>query len=140
MLTTQALWDTGASRSSITPNVVQSLGLIPTTFTDVDHAGGRIENAPVYLVNITLLNRVEVVGVQVTGLQLPPNFDVLIGMDIINTGDFAVTNSGGKTTFSFRVPAKAEIDFVVEDNLANLRSRQPAPSEIKRRQNRRRRK
>lgn len=29
-------------------------------------------------------------------------------MDIINKGDFAVTNYGGKTMFSFRFPACAE--------------------------------
>ena len=67
----QALWDTGANRSSITAEVVSSLGLINTTYTDVEHAGGITPNVPVYLVNITLLNRVEIVGVEVTSLQLP---------------------------------------------------------------------
>ena len=37
--------------------------------------------------------------------------DVLIGMDIINTGDFEVTQKEGKTTFSFRNPSAEEIDF-----------------------------
>jgi hypothetical protein len=40
--------------------------------------------------------------------------DVLIGMDVITTGDLAITNHNGKTTFSFRVPACEEIDFVEE--------------------------
>ena len=34
--------------------------------------------------------------------------DVLIGMDIINTGDFAITHAG----FTFQTPARADIDFV----------------------------
>jgi len=40
--------------------------------------------------------------------------DVLIGMDVITTGDLAITNHNGKTTFSFRVTPREEIDFVAE--------------------------
>jgi uncharacterized protein YchJ len=40
--------------------------------------------------------------------------DVLIGMDIITRGDFAVTNSDGRTTFSYRWPSTKRIDFVKE--------------------------
>ncbi len=38
----------------------------------------------------------------------------LIGMNIISQGDFALTNFGGKTTFTFRHPSKRKIDFVQE--------------------------
>ena len=44
--------------------------------------------------------------------------DVLIGMDIISRGDFAITHPGGRTKFSFRVPSQADIDFVEEDRVA----------------------
>ena len=37
---------------------------------------------------------------------------LLIGMDIISTGDFAVSNFKGKTTFTFRIPSIEEIDFI----------------------------
>jgi uncharacterized protein YchJ len=33
-------------------------------------------------------------------------------MDIINLGDFAITNYGGNTVMSFRVPSIQEINFV----------------------------
>ena len=39
-------------------------------------------------------------------------------MNIINTGDFAVTNVRGRTKFTFRVPSQADIDFVAEDSAA----------------------
>lgn len=39
------------------------------------------------------------------------NIDLLIGMDIIGLGDFAVTNLGGNTVFTFRVPSVEKIDF-----------------------------
>lgn len=37
--------------------------------------------------------------------------DVLIGMDIINQGDFAITNQNDKTMLSFRMPSRESIDF-----------------------------
>lgn len=37
--------------------------------------------------------------------------DVLIGMDIITRGDFAITHSDGNTTFSFQIPSVRKIDF-----------------------------
>ena len=36
---------------------------------------------------------------------------MLIGMDVINAGDFAITNKDGKTVFSFRIPSMERIDF-----------------------------
>jgi hypothetical protein len=39
------------------------------------------------------------------------NCDIIIGMDIITQGDFAITNFGGNTFFSFRMPSIQTIDF-----------------------------
>lgn len=39
------------------------------------------------------------------------DYDVVIGMDVISRGDFALTNLNGKTTFSFQIPSMEEIDF-----------------------------
>ena len=50
-------------------------------------------------------------------------------MNIINTGDFAVTNYNGVTKFSFRVPSLAHIDFVAESRTAQLvRDSKPSKS------------
>ena len=114
MLGFTALWDTGATQSVISQNVVDSCGLVPTGITDVHHAQGIVKDVPVFLVNIGLPNRVAFVGVRVTK-GVFPGADVLIGMNIISRGDFAVTNRDGRTKFSFRIPSQADIDFVVED-------------------------
>ena len=89
---------------------------------DIHHAGGLARNVPVYLVNIALPNRVQFSGVEVAESVLPPGLDVVVGMDIITRGDFAVTNRGGKTTFSFRIPSQVDIDFVKDDNAANQKA------------------
>ena len=120
-----AIWDTGATHSAITKKVVYDLKLQPTGVRETKHAGGKSSNNT-YLVNITLPNKVMVPHVRVTEVQLIPDDNVsddkqpqlLIGMDIMGLGDFAVTNANGKTAFSFRIPSVQEIDFIsdVQEN------------------------
>lgn len=105
-----AIWDTGATGTVITKKVVDALGLKPVSKTKVRHANGEsIVN--VYYINLFLPNQVAFKFIPVTEGILGDDADVLIGMDVITKGDFAVTNYNGKTTFSFRVPSLAEIDF-----------------------------
>lgn len=64
----------------------------------------------VYLINVFLPNDVGFPNITVTKGQIG-SVDVLIGMDLINKGDFALTHEGGNTVFSFRYPSLATIDF-----------------------------
>lgn len=47
-------------------------------------------------------------------------FGMLIGMDIINKGDFTVSNHQGKTVFSFRMPSEGVMDFVTGIKISNI--------------------
>lgn len=105
-----AIWDTGATNSVITKKVVQECGLKPISMVQVNHAGGTTVQ-PVYLVNIYLPNKVVFYHVRATEGDIKGS-DVLVGMDIINKGDFVVTNKDGETVFSFRCPSIERIDFV----------------------------
>lgn len=106
------IWDTGATNTVINKKVADDLNLKPISMTLVRHAKGE-EMSNVYLVNIMLPNKVGFQNVRVTE-GLLSGADVLIGMDIINRGDFAITHRDGKTTFSFRIPSTGHIDFVEE--------------------------
>lgn len=108
----EGLWDTGASGSVVSKNVVEKLGLKPIGKSKVFHANGE-SVVNVYAINLFLPNQVGFQFVKVTEGVLS-GFDLLIGMDIITMGDFSITNVGGKTTFSFRVPSVREVDFVTE--------------------------
>ena len=44
---------------------------------------------------------------------------MLIGMDVLTCGDFALTHQGGKTVASFRVPSLVTYDFIRQVNTAN---------------------
>jgi hypothetical protein len=106
-----AIWDTGATNSVISQKVVDALRIRPTGFATVKHAQGTADDVETYFVNIWLPNGVGMSMVRVTK-GVVPDADLLIGMDIISKGDFAITQHQGKTTFSFRVPSCEEIDFV----------------------------
>ena len=105
-----AIWDTGAEMSSISEEVVQSMGLVPVGRARNYTAGGEIE-VNIYVINILLPCDVNFAMIPVTGNDLG-DADMLIGMDIISKGDFAVTNVDGKTTLSFRIPSIERIDYV----------------------------
>ena len=111
MHATKALWDTGASRSVISPAVVKVLGLTAVGVAQVQHAGGS-GNFATYVVNFRLPNAVGVAGALVTESPLQ-GFDVLIGMDVISLGDLSLTHVGGKTSMSFRMPSVDGVDYVV---------------------------
>jgi hypothetical protein len=67
---TTALWDTGASRSVVSTDLVTSLGLTPVGTTKVNHAGGTAQSNT-YLVNFGLPNHVGVAGSLVTEFPHP---------------------------------------------------------------------
>ena len=55
---------------------------------------------------------IKVMAMRVVGVKgLVGNADVLLGMDVIGLGDFAVTESHGKTVMTFRMPHRDVIDF-----------------------------
>lgn len=108
---TKALWDTGATNSVITKDTVSKLGILPISKTIASHAGGE-STVNVYLINIYLPNKIIIPGVRVTECENKDNFGVIIGMDIITLGDFAVTNLNQNTVFSYRFPSSEVIDFV----------------------------
>ena len=114
----QAIWDTGATLSVITQAVVDKCDLKPTGMTHVASVHGE-QDVETYLVNIALPNKVTVTGVTATKGILKGDVHILIGMDVIATGDFAVTNHGGFTQFSFRYPSQEHIDFVPPPSRSN---------------------
>lgn len=116
-----AIWDTGATNSCVSQAVIDACGLLPIGMAQVHGVQGTSDEE-VFLANIYLPLGVAFTGIRVTRGKLL-GADILIGMDIINQGDFAVTNVGGVTKFSFRVPSERHIDFVEEFNQAMVRER-----------------
>ncbi|GHT75875.1 hypothetical protein FACS189456_7550 [Bacteroidia bacterium] len=109
---TTALWDTGATNSVITEKTALQLGLKPIDSATVYHAGG-VSQQPVYLVNIYLPNGAIIPDAMVTGCpDTTGKFGVIIGMNVISYGDFAFTNVGSQSVFSFRMPSTETVDYM----------------------------
>ena len=105
----RALWDTGADGSVISNSVVAALELIPDGKIRVYHADG-MSLVNTYTVDLRLPSGVVFRKLMVTSGDLK-DMDVLIGMDVISMGDFAITASHGVTRFSFQIPSTHDIDF-----------------------------
>lgn len=105
----RALWDTGADGSVISNSVVSALGLIPDGKIRVYHADG-MSLVNTYTIDLRLPSGVVFRKLMVTSGDLKDT-DVLIGMDVISMGDFAITASHGVTRFSFQIPSTHDIDF-----------------------------
>ena len=120
-LQAKALWDTGATRSVVSHDIAKQLALADMGAANINHGGGE-GTSPTHLVNFQLPHGVGFAGILVT--EFPPpkdgSFNVIVGMDVICVGDFTITNSGGETWVSFRVPAMAHIDYVSETNKAKF--------------------
>jgi uncharacterized protein YchJ len=113
-VSTRGIWDTGATNSVVTKSTAESLGLKPVGQTKVRGVhGDKIVN--VYYVKITLNNKNITLNTQVTEcdeLSTNKSVGMLIGMNVITKGDFAITNFQGNTTMTFRVPSLQKLDFV----------------------------
>lgn len=122
---TDALWDTGATHSVITPSVVKALGLKPIGKIKVRSGGGEAEE-DTYIVNVVLPNGVAIPGLVMSGMEkVVDNFGIIIGMDVISHGDLSITNQNGNTCFSFRLPSLHTVDFVKEANALTRRLQGP---------------
>lgn len=109
----QGIWDTGATNSVITQNVVEALGLKPTGMATIGTAGGNVD-CPTYIIDVVLPNGIAIQNLRVTGNDSLTSCDMLIGMDVIGFGDFAIANAKGNTHFSFCIPAHNKPICLVE--------------------------
>jgi hypothetical protein len=113
-ISTKGIWDTGATGSVITESTARLLGLQALKRVMVQGVHGNKE-VNVYYINITLNNKNITLNTQVTECdELSPDNSVgmLIGMNVITMGDFAISNYQGDTIMTFRVPSLQKIDFV----------------------------
>ena len=107
-----AIWDTGATMTTIRYNIAEFLGLKPISMSTTSTANG-IAKCYLYYVDLMLPNKVLVKNILIMAVE-KMSVDALIGADVIMRGDFAITNLNGKTKVTFRMPSVKEIDFVKE--------------------------
>ena len=114
-------WDTGATNTAISDRIAKELNLTPTGKIKIGTANGeKIVNK--YIIDIILPNNLCIKNVEVSGVDLTADTDILIGMDIITKGDFSVTSVNGNTTFSYRFPSCEIIDYCADASKLNKKA------------------
>ena len=115
-----AIWDTGATNTVITPKVLKELSLTIVDIATIVGVNSEPKHAQVALFNLLLPNNVSIKGVRGSVCTIGGDADILIGMDIIKFGDFAISNSGGQTLFSFAIPPfENKTDLLEKANKTN---------------------
>ena len=101
----KAVWDTGATQTVITNRIAQRMKLKATGKAIVFGVNSQtIVNR--YMVYIQLPNKIKLSTFEVLESDLnSQDIDLLVGMDIIQKGDFLISNANRKTTFSFCIPS-----------------------------------
>ena len=99
-----AIWDTGAMSSCLAPKIADEMKLQPIGFMFIRGVGGEnIMKRPVYLVDLKLSNGMIIKGVRIIGVEVGGG-DVLVGMDVISRGDFAIFHDEqGDMNMSFKL-------------------------------------
>ena len=113
-----AVWDTGATNTCISMSVVEKLGAIPEAMHPMETPNDS-RLAGVYFADIILPNDVVFTDLQILDAKIK-GIDMLIGMDIIARGVFAITHPDGKTVFTYQIPSQETIDFVKKTRINNL--------------------
>lgn len=100
-----ALWDTGASGTTISHALAQKLGLRSMGTRQMLSASGTATTSA-YLAGLQITTDIMIPQISVMGFAGAGNCEMLIGMDIISRGDFLVSTANGITHFSFMVPSR----------------------------------
>ena len=101
------VWDTGATNTLISSQVVDALELVPLEESLVEGVGGIVKSL-VYEISLYLANDIVFKNVKALCSDIG-DYDLVVGMDIIAQGDFVVRNNQGKICFSYRYPSKGKI-------------------------------
>lgn len=110
-----ALWDTGAQSSGITLEVVEACNLVSVGEGMVTGATGEATPTLIYHITICLKSGgmcISNIYASLLDLKANPDIRMLIGMDVITRGDFAITNKNRQTQWTFRIPSEKHLDFV----------------------------
>jgi len=117
----KAIWDTGATETTITEELSQKLGLCAISKVMVGGVtGSALCNT--YLIALALSNDIIIPEIEVADCMGNIGCDILIGMDVIGMGDFAICSKDGRTTFSFRTPSVEVIDFATDRHSLSVKN------------------
>ncbi len=118
-VSTFGFWDTGSNVSVISKTIAEELKPKLMGYAKLRGVTG-LDYLSQYLIDIELPNGLVIKDLEVSeSLNLGRRqnrepYGCLIGMDVIQLGDFALNHADGYTTLSFRTPSLTHVDYVEE--------------------------
>ena len=106
-----ALWDTGATISAITPKLVKELNFIPAGTMAISGITGALD-VEFILAAIQLPDGIFRQNIKMAVCDFSQNINIILGMDIITLGDFELFHGNNCTVFSFVSPPSSKIKFI----------------------------
>ena len=109
----EATWDTGAEDSIISQDVAKRLKLPVFSKAEMYHAEGK-STTNTHYVYIGLTSDIVIGPI----LVMEGNFDgnvILLGMDIIGSGDLLITNNDEHTEMAFAIPSSLKVEDVFKN-------------------------
>lgn len=123
----QALFDTRATITYLAREIAEELNLPPTGEIIKTRALKAEQACPVVKAHIGFPKDNVFSNWPIASVSRDnPDFDIIIGMDLISRGGFAISSYNGHTTFTFRVPSEKEIKFTND-----ITSKQDIPALLK---------
>lgn len=118
---TIALWDTGATHTHITKNIIDVLELKSSKSVSTISHGGNVL-CEKYKVTIILPTNGKIKDITVLSTTnaeyMGEEIGIIIGMDIIQCGDFHIDHEDNKTVFTFRHHVEdIDDEILIETNL-----------------------
>jgi hypothetical protein len=102
--------------SAITPEIMDKLKA-PSVDRKTIAAIHTTQEVDIVVITLELPNRVIKKTIRVAVCNITSNAEMIIGMDIISLGDFALSNGDDQTLFSFAAPPfRNKIDFSKRQN------------------------
>jgi hypothetical protein len=106
--TENALWDTGATISAITPKLVRELSFIPAGTIAISGITGALD-VKFVLAAIQFPDGILRKNIKMAVCDFSQEINIILGMDIITLGDFQLLHGNNSTVFSFTSPPSTTI-------------------------------
>ncbi|MDR0909172.1 MAG: retroviral-like aspartic protease family protein [Spirochaetaceae bacterium] len=101
-LAARAFWDTGSNVTCITHTLAKQLQLIKASDGSLGSIDAR-SDVPLFDVDLLLAEGFVVPSVPIAGITDQSKFDILIGMNVINRGNFHWDRNGSDSVLTFTV-------------------------------------
>ena len=108
-------WDTGSEITIICTELAEGLGLKKIGEAQVGGIGGIDHESWLTEIHLGLPSGETFENLKVFVDDLP-DYDMIIGMDVMCEMDIAITNSDGKTKFTYERPSTRNLDFTQKHN------------------------